>query len=123
MEYIEEIKELDGSTRMDGFKVITSEQEIILGIQNVTSCCETWGYFWCNDDVKEFIGAQVVGVTLTNEALITEKVPNIYEGGVMFVNIETDRGILQFVCYNKHNGYYGHKATVMCNQLTHREML
>jgi len=123
MEYIKEIKDLDASTGMDGFLVVTSEQEITLGIDNSSSCCETWGHFWCNDDVKEFIGARVVGVTLTNEALITKKAPDIYEGRVMFVNIETDRGVLQFVCYNSHNGYYGHTAKVMCNQLTHEEVL
>jgi hypothetical protein len=37
----------------------------------------------------------------------------------MFVDIETDRGVLQFVAYNAHNGYYGHKARVQSTQLRH----
>ena len=45
------------------------------------------------------------------------------EGGVMFVNLETDMGTLQFVAYNEHNGYYGHEAKVQCTKLTHAEHL
>lgn len=101
----------------DGFEVLTSEQSILLGIDNVSDCCEQWGHFWCNDNPDDFLGAGVVGVSITDTALITEKDPNLYEGGVMFVNIETDRGVLQFVAYNSHNGYYGHMAKVECKQL------
>jgi hypothetical protein len=39
------------------------------------------------------------------------------------VNIDTDRGQLQFVAYNEHNGYYGHNAVVVSKQLTHEECL
>lgn len=46
-----------------------------------------------------------------------------YEGNTMFVNIDTDRGVLQFVAYNEHNGYYGHSASVTSKQLTHGEVL
>jgi hypothetical protein len=42
-----------------------------------------------------------------------------YSGNIMFVNLTTDRGALQFVAYNIHNGYYGHEATVTCKQLTY----
>jgi len=128
MEVITEIKDLEASSGMDGFKVITNEQEIILGIGNGSGCCETWGHFFCNDDVKEFLGAQVMGVSVTDTALnnhkITEEIPNgLYEGGIMFVNIATNRGVLQFVAYNSHNGYYGHTASVSCKQLNHQESL
>jgi len=41
----------------------------------------------------------------------------------MFVDLKTDRGKLQFVAYNEHNGYYGHEAEVICNQLNHSEVL
>lgn len=118
-EYIESITEIsDGG--MDGFEVLTSDQSILLGISNYQSCCERTGYFWCNDSTAEFIGARLLDVTITDTALITSKAPDIYEGGVMFVNLVTDRGVLQFVCYNEHNGYYGHTARVDCKQLTHQ---
>ena len=41
----------------------------------------------------------------------------------MFVDIVTDRGVLQFVAYNIHNGYYGHEAKVISTQLEHNETL
>lgn len=123
MEKIVEIQDLDASKGMDGFVIVTDEQEIILGINNQGSCCESWGHFWCNDNPQEFVGATVHDVTITNNALITEKAPDVYEGGVMFVNIVTDRGVLQFVAYNSHNGYYSHSATVECKQLNHSEYL
>lgn len=122
METIVEIKELTG-TDEDGFEVVTSTQKIHLGIYNSGSCCESWGHFWCNDNPQEFVGAAVLGVTLTDTALNTKEVPSLDEGDVMFVNIETDRGVLQFVAYNSHNGYYGHTARVACTQLTHAETL
>lgn len=33
--------------------------------------------------------------------------------GVMFINIETTKGFLQFVVYNEHNGYYGHSVLLV----------
>lgn len=108
---------------MSGFEVVTTKQTIKLAINNHQDCCEDWGFFWSNDIPNDFIGAHVRGVSITDTALNTEKVPDVYEGGVMFVNIDTDLGVLQFVAYNSHNGYYGHTAKVECEQLKHEETL
>lgn len=107
----------------DGFIIITDKQSIKLGIDNGQSCCENWGYFMTNDDLGEFIGAEVMGVSIVDECLKKEKAPDIYEGGVMFVNIETSNGTLQFTAFNSHNGYYGHTALVVSEQLVHEERL
>lgn len=133
MEKIIEIKDYveKGRNSVEGFEVVTSKQSIKLFIDNESQCCENFGYFWCNDDPQDFIGAQLHSVKLTdtalNEALLkaNELDPNdeCFEGNVMFVNLETDRGTLQFVVYNEHNGYYGHEATVHCSQLSHTECL
>lgn len=114
-----------------GFEVATTKQNIRLFINNEASCCESWGYFWCNDNPNDFVGAELRSVSLTDTALneaqmkLNDLDPNDkwFEGGVMFVNLETDRGVLQFVAYNEHNGYYGHEATVQCTQLAHSEYL
>lgn len=112
----------------DGFKIVTDEQTIELGISNLQGCCENWGYFLCNDDTSEFVGAALLGVEITdtalNEAIFNRVLEDgVYEGGVMFVDIKTDRGVLQFVAYNSHNGYYGHEAVVRSKQLTTSESL
>ena len=126
-----------------GHRIITNEQEINLLMANEQSCCEVWGYFFCNDDLDEFVGAELHSITLTDTARNTEtfweRAPGAYDyrdnieirrefgtnpsEKLMFVNLETDRGTLQFVAYNAHNGYYGHAARVESKQLTHEESL
>ena len=107
----------------DGFFVVTDQQTIKVGISNYTTCCERWGYFLTNDDLSEFIGAELLEVKLVDKCLSVSKAPEIYEGDVMFVNFETSKGTLQFVAYNEHNGYYGHDAVVLSKQLTTSQLL
>lgn len=135
VEKIISIEEVDPSEEsyenMSGYIVKTTVQEIFLGISNVQACCEDWGYLWCNDDLNDFIGAQLLNVKVTNElgekCICTQKindaVSGVYEGLVMFVTFETDRGDLQFVAYNAHNGSYSHRATVKCDQVQHETIL
>lgn len=125
--------------REAGFQVVTNEQTITLAIDDESSCCESWGYFLTEDDTEKFVGAELRGVSITdtNRSHRTfigyneEGYPgwdadgneDLDAGDVMFVDIETDRGVLQFVAYNAHNGYYGHEARVSSKQLTHAAVL
>lgn len=114
-----------------GFRVVTDAQTITLSISNEQSCCESWGYFLSEDDPTKFEGAELRGVTLTDtnrtarkfnppdDLPYDENAVYLDEGDVMFADIETDRGVLQFVAYNGHNGYYGHTARLVSRQLTH----
>lgn len=104
------------NSSFDGY-VITCDDEttIKVGIDNSSQCCENWGYLTSEDDLKDFIGASVIQVAIVDEALATTVVPELYEGGTMFVNIETDKGKFQIVAYNDHNGYYSHEAVVVQN--------
>lgn len=116
-----------GRTPCDGFVVKTNVQEILLGIENGQSCCESWGYFWMNEKPEDFIGAELLGVSITDTALNRQPlIEQNLEGAwnyVMFVNLETSMGLLQFTAYNGHNGYYGHSAIVQSKQLEHEEVL
>jgi len=117
MEKILKIEEttFDGK---DGFVITTDEQVIKLGIDNRQCCHENWGYFMSEDNLDEFIGANLITVKITDTALKTwEEITDMYEGDAMFVNLETTNGLLQFVTYNKHNGHYGHKACVISKQI------
>lgn len=107
----------------DGFDVSTDTQTIKLRMDTDTSCCESPGYFMSEEDTTQFVGARLISVQVVDEALSTVEVPDVYDGGVMFVNIETDKGLLQFVAYNSQNGYYSHPASVTCTQITHEEYL
>jgi hypothetical protein len=110
----------------DGYVITTDKQIIKLLIDNGQGCCENWGYFMSEDDLGGFIGAEIIDISVTDTALKTEQLKDFdfdCGGGVMFVNINTDKGLLQFVAYNEHNGYYGHEAVVISEQLTHYECL
>jgi hypothetical protein len=77
------------------------------------------------DDFSEFIGANIIDLAITDTCLNTKKLEEeeLYEPDLMFVNLNTDKGLLQFVAYNSHNGYYGHSAVVVSEQLFHEEVL
>lgn len=106
----------------DGFVVETDKQVIRLLIENMQMCCEHWGYLWTNDNVQEFVGARLTNITHTDENLVTVDLSFVQDGHgsaveTMFITLETNRGQLQFVAYNGHNGYYGHTARVVSEQL------
>lgn len=117
-----------------GYKITTNLQEITMLIDNESSCCESWGYMMTNDDIKEFIGAYIFSISLTDTELGTKNITPKCENDddddgddrakhVMFVNIDTTRGTLQFAAYNEHNGYYGHEVEIKSHQLTHTDTL
>lgn len=113
-------------TEYDGYKIVTNIQTIQFGISNGQSCCESWGSLITNDNEKDFIDAQILGISLTDTALNNKKIEELEYldcGSVMFVNIETSKGLLQFAAYNSHNGYYGHNAVLLSKQLNHTEVL
>jgi hypothetical protein len=110
----------------DGYQIITNLQTIQIGISDVQSCCESFGCIITNDDTSEFIGAELLGVSVTDNTLNNKKIEELEyldSGGAMFVNLETNKGLLQFVAYNAHNGYYGHEAVLISKQLNHEEEL
>lgn len=137
---IDEISEGEKWNSYEGYLIKTDKQEIKLLIEGGQSCCETWGYFLSEDDISYFVGSDLIDVTLTDVSLNTIKFmnelekneisydtpfkqPYIYYGDIMFVNINTTNGLLQFCAYNEHNGYYGHTAKVISTQLTHEKCL
>lgn len=127
MEKIKEIKEYtkDGKS---GYFIVTDKQDIKLLISDGQCCCERWGYFMSEDDLSYFIGAKFLDLKITdtslNEAKMAEhQCGSNYEGGVMFVDIRTSKGVLQFVAYNQHNGWYGHEACIISKDLNYKVIL
>ncbi len=134
MEQILKIEEHQEEVRwssMSGYAITTNEQVIKLLIDDEQSCCENFGYFMSEDDFNDFIGAQLIDIKITDTELkegLLEKYDldiesEYFEGDVMFVDIVTSKGTLQFVAYNEHNGYYGHEAKVISKQINHDEVL
>lgn len=110
----------------EGWEIHTSKQVIRIGISSGQSCCEQFGCIITNDDTNDFIGATIRNVSITDTALNNKKIDELEyldSGGAMFVNVETNKGLLQFAAYNNHNGYYGHTAVLISKQLTKSENL
>lgn len=128
---IEETTLKDRYTEYAGYAITTDKQVIKLLIDDEGQCCESWGYFMSEDDFSEFIGSEINDISITDTALNTTLLEKHdvnpddewFDGGIMFVNINTNKGTLQFVAYNDHNGYYGHEARVISEQLNHDETL
>jgi hypothetical protein len=123
---IDEISEKEGWTYYAGYEVKTDRQTIKLVMDDEQSCCESFGYFMSHDDFSEFIGAELKDVSVTDTGLTHKKIEELQnddECCILFVNLSTDRGVLQFVAYNSHNGYYGHIAKVISEQIKHEQVL
>ena len=124
MEIIQSIKESsfkskfkDAYGTMEGFEITTDKQVIRMGISEEQQCCEHSGFFMSEDNLDEFIGAELLSVETVDDCLHPAQMEDFYEGGTMFVNFKTNRGVLQFTAYNSHNGYYSHDAVVESTQL------
>lgn len=110
-----------------GYAITTDKQVIKLLIDDTQSCCENFGYFMSEDTLNDFVGARLIDIKITDEELKEGQLKEndvdtackYFEGGVMFVDIITTEGTLQFVAYNEHNGYYGHEAKVISTQLNY----
>jgi hypothetical protein len=108
------------SSSYDGYIITTDKQVVRMGITNGQSCCESWGYLMSEDDVQSFVGSDLHSIQVVDEALNKKSIEDIEGSGtyLMFINIETSNGLLQFVAYNSHNGYYGHTAFVESSFVT-----
>lgn len=108
----------------DGYKVTTTEQEIIVAISSFQCCCENWGSLISNSNSEEFVGAELNDIKLSDSCFNEATIPNLdYGGGVLNVNLETSKGSLQISLYNSHNGYYSHCAIVKSKQLDFEDSL
>ena len=104
-----------------GYEIITTTYVHNFTIQNGDQCCELWGCLLTNDNKEDFIGASVKDINFTTLGHLDKKKFNIDRmdddgDEVVFINVETDRGTLQFVAYTMHNGYYGHEVKYTRNE-------
>lgn len=133
LEHIENYNEHMGrwDRNYEGFLVQTNKRNIKLLILAEQDCCEDWGYFLSEDDFQTFYGSEIKSIEVVDEALRSTElrihaIEQQHNDGerdtsTMFVNFNTSSGLLQFVAYNNHNGYYGHRAIFMIDDKIEKE--
>lgn len=117
------------ATDCSGYIVTTSSKTIKMVISNDQDCCEEFGYMMSEDNVSRYIGANFLGIDIVDtdyekyslfekvqKGLWRDEKEDDNEDGrityAVFVDIKTNVGVLQFVLYNNHNGYYGHTVSI-----------
>ncbi len=74
-----------------------------------TQCCEIHG-IEPQGDIDYFQDAEVISVRHAPVVNLTKEVHE-YDHK-LFIDFITSKGVLTFVCYNRHNGYYTHRFEV-----------
>lgn len=118
--------EMHWSVRYDGFIVKTNKKEYRVLISSKASCCESFGYLQSENDLTDYIGAELIQVNIVdeNKKLVEEVCEWGYDSGdILFVNFETSEGTFQLAVYNAHNGYYGHSVIIDTSEGTHEKGL
>ena len=101
-----------------GYLVETEKESIFVLVSDEHHCCEKTGYVTSDDNLDNFIGADLRSVEVVGEDynIVSELLPDEDEYETtftVFVNFNTDRGVLQMAVYNQHNGWYGHDVLLI----------
>lgn len=136
-----DIEHYRGSRRWITFRGVNLELDngktVFFGIADNSNCCESWDYLYSSDEVKDFIGAEYLGIEERSTWPSTIDIPEECKSyrndeswdylcssdqvedfindeefdsdcGFQSIDVKTSKGTLQFVVYNIHNGYYSH---------------
>jgi hypothetical protein len=68
------------------------------------SCCES-RYMRTDDDLTQFIGAQLIDAEIKDAPSIEDEYGESHE--VEFLEVKTSKGSFTMASHNEHNGYYG----------------
>ena len=111
----------------EGVCIQTNKRLIYFLIYNGQQCCEEWGYLSSPDNIKDFIGLKVEnisGVGSPSEGFKKHTILHKYEcNEFAILQIETDKGTLEWAVYNSHNGYYSHKVIVIIGDIIKEDCL
>lgn len=124
-EIILSIKELNGvkitnDDLYEGYEIETNKKVLSIVVDSYQSCCESVGHVASNDNFNDFIGAEILGLRYIDNADYNDckilkdeagKYVDVFD--CAFIDINTNKGNLQFAVYNHHNGCYGHDIRII----------
>lgn len=97
----------------EGYEILTSEQSILFGVSALQN--DDWGYYFAND-YRDNRGGEICDITLSDSVIDAYSFVNEVNFRKVCVNIVTNRGILQFVCWRDCNAL-PIAVKIDCNQL------
>ena len=119
--------ETDSWSGYDGVIITFDDNtQLKFGINDSQDCCEQWGYLHSVDEVEEFIGAEYLGYEERNtwpEQVKESECDMGGGGGFQAIDVKTSNGVMQFVVYNSHNGYYSHSTILIVGDTVKQERL
>jgi hypothetical protein len=124
-----EIQNFYSESKWIGFIIITNQRTLNLLITSERQCSEDVGsviikegILMTEDNINDFIGSKIISINVIEKQFDGQRYyanddnnyenSELYAGDCLFINFETSNGLLQFVLYNDHNGYYGHYASI-----------
>lgn len=100
-----------------GYRITTTRQQIKVFVSTYTSCCENAGTALLKPEGLDLLGARVLSVAWgrhVKNGLVAESLDTLPEHfddvQRAVVDVMTDRGLVQLVAFNEHNGYYPHSV-------------
>jgi hypothetical protein len=93
-----------GYDRADALRIEFEDQTVLLVWDGGQSCCES-RYMITDAALDNFVGATLMDVEVVDGPSTIGEYDEVHEQ--QFLNIKTDKGILDCVTHNEHNGYYG----------------
>lgn len=106
---IEELIKNENNEDYKGLKITTSKGDIFLLISTEEACCEEVGSKFLDtpDNIDDFIGSIISSIQVLN---IETRDSEYYPLRETQIKITTDKGVLQYAVYNRHNGHYTHSV-------------
>jgi hypothetical protein len=105
---IQSITYHDDTAHWLGYTFIVGTNRIVLKIDNVSQCDESFGVY-TNVDIEKFIGAEYKSIKVGN----VTQMPNCEKGSnEIEIVIYTSKGPIPIRFYNEHNGYYNHDLSI-----------
>lgn len=87
--------------------IIQFTDNVVIKVYDSGQCCCESRYMHCEDEdeLTYHIGAILTGIEVVEAEDVSDNDYDVHE--VQYCNVNTSKGMVQLVCHNEHNGYYG----------------
>lgn len=103
---ISNVKVESASRGEDSLEITFTDESVLRLWDGGQSCCEH-RYMICDDNLDYFVGATLTDVGISQADSPTPEDEYGEEHEIQFLDVTTNKGLIQVATHNEHNGYYG----------------